>query len=77
MIYCHQDLQIKRNLFRVKVQDKCSHKRRHNLLMTLRSIGYMHCLSLPHSQKREVFKIQNRKISANLNYFGTKMFVMF
>ena len=37
MIYSHQDLQIKRNLFSVKVRDKWRHKRCHNLLMTLRS----------------------------------------
>ena len=40
MIYSHQDLQIKRNLFSVKVRDKWRHKRRHNLLMTLSCIGY-------------------------------------
>ena len=40
MIYSHQDLQIKRNLFSVKVRDKWPQKRRQNLLMTLRSIGY-------------------------------------
>ena len=34
LIYSHQDLQIKRNLFSVKVRDKWRHKRRHNLLMT-------------------------------------------
>ena len=45
MIYSHQDLQIERNLFSVKVRDKWRHKRRHNLLMTLRSIVYMHCLT--------------------------------
>ena len=45
MIYSHQDLQIKRNLFSVKVRDKWRHKRRHNLLMTLRIIGYKHCLT--------------------------------
>ena len=45
MIYNHQDLQIKRNSFSAKVRDKWCHKRRHNLLMTLRSIGYMHCLT--------------------------------
>ena len=61
MIYSHQDLQIRRNLFSVKV--------RHNFLMTLRIIGY--------SLNREVLKIQNRKKSANLNYFGSKMFFMF
>ena len=42
--------------------------RRHNLLMSLRSIGS----ALPHSLKREVLKMQIRKVSANLNYFGTK-----
>ena len=45
MIYSHQDLQIKRNLISVKVRDKWCHKRRHNLLMTLRSVCYMHCLT--------------------------------
>ena len=30
-----------------------------------------------HESCDEVLKIQNRKISANLNYFGTKMFLMF
>ena len=64
MIY----LQIKRNLFSVKVRDKWRHKRRHNSLMTLRSIGYKHCLT--HWSGR-CWKIQNRKISSNLNYFGT------
>ena len=44
-LYSHQDLQIKINLFSVKVRDTCRHKRHHNLLMTLRSIGYMHCLT--------------------------------
>ena len=44
-LYSHQDLQIKRNLFSVKVRDKWRHKRRHNLLMTLRSRGYTHCLT--------------------------------
>ena len=45
MIYSHQDLQIKRNLVSVKVKDKWRHKRRHYLLMTLRSICHMHCLA--------------------------------
>ena len=45
MNYSHQNLQIKRNLFSVKVRDKWRHKRRHYLLMTLRSISYMHCLT--------------------------------
>ena len=45
MIYSHQDLQMKRNLFSVKVRDKWRHKRRHTLLMTLHSICYMHCLT--------------------------------
>ena len=33
--------------------------------------------ALPHSLKWEVLKMQNPKISANLNYFGTKMFLVF
>ena len=33
--------------------------------------------ALPHSLKKEVLKMQNRKSSANLNYFGTKLFLMF
>ena len=58
MIYSHQDLQIKRNLFSVKVRDKWSHKRRHNLLMTLHNIGYMHCLT-HWSGRCWKFKIEN------------------
>ena len=38
-------LKDKRNVFSVTVQDMWHHKRRHSLLMTLRSIGYMHCLT--------------------------------
>ena len=58
MIYSHQDLQLKINLFSVKVRDKWRHNRRHNLLMTLRGIGYMHCLT-HWSGRCWKFKIEN------------------
>ena len=45
----------------------------HKCLMT--SLHILHVL--PHSLKLEVLKMQNRKISANQNYFGTKIFLMF
>ena len=38
-ILSHWDLQIKRNLFSVKMRDNWRHK----TLLTLRNIGYMHC----------------------------------
>ena len=43
--YLAQDLQIKINVFIVKVWDKWRHKWRHKCFMTLRNIGYMHDLT--------------------------------
>ena len=64
-IYSYQYLQIKRNLFRVKVRDKWRHK----CLMRFRNIGNMHFLT-HWKGGPETAKSKN---SANLNNFGTQM----